>query len=124
MNYEVQKLYGNNSGTLYIGSRIDITEGGNADVQKRLAASVVKDEKTGDIILKLCNLLPVETTLVLDLRGIEGLAGVTEVNATESVLSGRIDDKENRPVVKEVVLKAQGDYVMPKYSFTVLRIKH
>ena len=123
VNYEVQKLYGNNSGTLYIGSRIDITEGGNADVQKRLAASVVKDEKTGDIILKLCNLLPVETTLALDLRGIEGLAGVTEVNATESVLSGRIDDKENKPVMKEVVLKAQGDYVMPMYSFTVLRIK-
>ena len=123
VNYEVQKLYGNNCGTKYIGNQIVITEGGNADVNKRIAASMVKDEKTGDIIVKLCNLLPVETTMTMDLGAIEELNGLAEVNATESVISGNIEDKENRPVVNNVTLKTQGDYVMPKYSFTVLRLK-
>ena len=123
VNYEVQKLYGNNSGTQYIGSRIDITEGSSAEVNKRIAASVVKDEKTGDIILKLCNLLPVETTLTMNLSGIEELQGLSEVKAVESVLKGNFDDKENRPIVKETKLSTQGEYVLPKYSFTVLRIK-
>ena len=123
VNYEVQKLYGNNSGTLYIGSRIDVTEGGSADVNKRIGASVVKDEKTGDIILKLCNLLPIATTMTLDLSGIDELAGKTTLSVTESVLSGNVDDKNLRPVVKQTTLQAKGEYVLPKYSFTVLRIK-
>lgn len=123
VNYEVQKLYGNNTGTKYISSAINITEGGNENVNKRLGASVVKDENTGDIILKLCNLLPIETQMALDLSVIEELAECEELTITESVLTGNINDKGNRPVVKEKTLKSKSEYKLPKYSFTVLRIK-
>ena len=61
--------------------------------------------------------------MTLDLNGIDELAGKTTLSVTESVLSGNVDDKNLRPTVRQTTLQAKGEYVLPKYSFTVLRIK-
>lgn len=55
--YHVQKLYGQNAGDLYIPSQIKLD---NVDerVKIRLASSIVRDTKTGDVIVKLVNYLP------------------------------------------------------------------
>ena len=113
--YEVQKMFGNNAGEEYIESSVTVDHG-NADVQKRIATSIVKDAKTGDLIVKLVNLLPVEATVdVKDLN-------LSHYNIAKTVLQGNPDEKNVKPVTTtDVVLNNK--LVLPKYSFTVLRIK-
>ncbi|MFY7840977.1 MAG: alpha-L-arabinofuranosidase C-terminal domain-containing protein, partial [Lacibacter sp.] len=114
--YEVQKMFGNNAGNEYIENRIAV-DNGNTDVQKRIATSVVKDAKTGDLIIKLVNLLPVEATV--DVKDLQ--LGNYQVEKT--VLQGNPDDKNVKPLVTTDVLQ-NNKLVLPKYSFTVLRIKN
>jgi alpha-L-arabinofuranosidase len=113
--YEIQKMFGNNAGEEYIESSVTVDHG-NADVQKRIAKSVVRDAKTGDLIIKLVNLLPVEATVdVKDLN-------LSNCNIEKTVLQGNPDEKNVKPVTTtDVVLNNK--LVLPKYSFTVLRIK-
>lgn len=113
--YEVQKMFGTNAGDEYIESNFT-TDNLNADVQKRIAKSVVRDAKTGDLIIKLVNLLPVEVSVdVKDLN-------LSNYNIAKTVLQGNPDEKSVKPVTTtDVVLNNK--LVLPKYSFTVLRIK-
>jgi len=113
--YEVQKMFGTNAGDEYIESNFT-TDNINADVHKRIAKSVVRDAKTGDLIIKLVNLLPVETTVdVKDLN-------LSNYNIEKTVLQGNPDEKNVKPVTTtDVVLNNK--LVLPKYSFTVLRLK-
>ena len=59
VGYWVQQLFGNNIGDEYIYSGIELSNKWDT-VSKRIAKSIVRDSKTGDIIVKIVNLLPVE----------------------------------------------------------------
>lgn len=113
--YEVQKMFGNNAGDEYIESIFTI-DNANADVQKRIAKSVVIDAKTGYLIVKLVNLLPVETTI--DFKDLN----LSNYNVEKTVLQGNPDDKNVKPVTTKDAVQ-NNKLVLPKYSFTVLKIK-
>lgn len=93
VGYYVQKLYGQHSGDEYLPSRIQMEKQGEA-VKKRFAVSAVRDSKTGDLILKLVNMLPVAVKPVLTM-------GENEPNnapVIKYVLQGEPSDKEIIPV--------------------------
>lgn len=118
VSYEVQKLYGNHSGDLYIPANISVATNDEA-VRKRIGVSVVKDTKSGDIIVKMVNLLPVATTIKLDLQ--QMITG--SADATKIVLKGKPGDRQLQPVQSAVKIQANAQEVLEAYSFTVLRFK-
>ncbi|MDE5607404.1 MAG: carbohydrate binding domain-containing protein [Muribaculaceae bacterium] len=110
-DYYVQKMFGNNAGTLYKPAEIKLSDN-NPDLFCRLGQSVVVDTQTGDTIIKLVNLTPATVNTSLPLSGIADytiLAGLpSDRNVSES--TGTIDINE-------------GAYIQPPYSFSVLRFK-
>ncbi|MDR1022870.1 MAG: carbohydrate binding domain-containing protein [Prevotellaceae bacterium] len=118
VGYHMQKLFGVNAGDEYIASRIKLSDEKDA-VAKRVASSVVRDSKTGDIIIKLANLLPVEVKANLDLSSLN--LPTTEV--IRNVLAGRPDDKAAKPVESITTISGIKESTLPAYSLTVLRIR-
>lgn len=118
VGYYVQKLYGENSGNEYLPSKIEFSTDWDA-VTKRIAKSIVRDDKTGDIIVKLINLLPKEVNITLDLNGIDNLKPL----AVKTVLSGKPDDKQAKPVQETIDISTVSTCKLPAYSFTVIRIQ-
>lgn len=59
---------GQNAGTEYLSSTVKLNNGWDA-VKKRVGVSVVKDVNTGDYIVKLVNMLPVEVSSQVKLDG-------------------------------------------------------
>ena len=137
VNYYVQKLAGNNAGNQYITSDLSISverqeqqegrrsggvlpgAGAGANVQNRFASSVVKDETTGDMIIKLVNVTPKSTSLTID----AGDVSTWSEEATVSVLSGQPSDKGNQPTTDTLSVAPQFTYTMPAYSFSVIRLQ-
>jgi hypothetical protein len=116
VNYEVQKLFGNNAGNEYLPSVIKLSNEDEA-VRKRFGISVVRDSADGTVIVKLVNLLPVDTSVKLDL-GIMAAGG----KADRSVIQGRPHDKA-LPVI--VTVTSTGNVLedtLPPYSFTLWKI--
>jgi alpha-L-arabinofuranosidase len=64
-SYKTQQLFSVFSGDRYVKSTLTIDE----QLKHRVAASVVKDSKTGKTCLKLVNALPVEVTV--DVKGMD-----------------------------------------------------
>ncbi|WP_232826539.1 alpha-L-arabinofuranosidase C-terminal domain-containing protein [Lewinella sp. IMCC34183] len=116
VDYYVQQLYGQNAGNLYIPSKVSLSDG-DRDVRERVGVSVVRDEATGDLILKLANLLPVAVSATINPAGLD-LRG----EATVTVLQGEPDDRDARPVESTMNLSGEVAYEMPAYSFTVIRV--
>lgn len=118
VGYYVQKLYGENSGDEYLSSQIEYSDKKEA-VTKRIASSIVRDNKTGDVIVKLINLLPVEVHTTLNTNSI----GPLNSTAVKTVLSGMPSDKEARPVVSIIDnINTNSSHTLPPYSFTVIRL--
>ena len=117
-DYYVQQLYSFNSGTQYLPSQISL-DNKREDVKKRLNLSVVRDEKTGDVILKIVNLLPVNVNAKMEVPAIKGM----QPTAVKTVLSGRPADKEAKPKVSDITVGEEFTYDVPAYSFTVIRVK-
>nr|MDE6489828.1 alpha-L-arabinofuranosidase [Muribaculaceae bacterium] len=112
-DYHVQRMYGNNSGTRYIPATIagDAPEA----AMKRIGISIVDDESTGDRIVKLVNMLPVEITADIDTQHL----GIRPGTYRCETIFGSPDDTEAMP--------SHGFITMPTahlrpYSFTVVRI--
>lgn len=118
VNYEVQKLFGTHAGTEYLPATLALSSNQEA-VKKRVACSVVRDTKTGDVIVKLVNLLPVQVNTALDLPGIAS-AGM---QATRWTLQGNPGDKNVRAVETAYPVRGTFTAELPAYSFTVIRIK-
>ncbi|MBK5721908.1 alpha-L-arabinofuranosidase [Dysgonomonas sp. Marseille-P4677] len=116
VGYYVQMLYGQNAGDEYIASNIELSDSRDA-VRKRIAKSIVRDSKTGDVIIKLVNMLPVEVDTKLNLDGIS----ISNPIASRSLLTGKPDDKLAKPVYD--TFNVNDNYKLPAYSFTILRIK-
>lgn len=117
-SYYVQQLYGQNAGDLYLPARVQ-TDSGNGDADNRIAVSVVKDSGSGDVIVKLANVLPVEVEADIDLQGVVPAEG----KAALSVLQGNPDDCDARPVQGTLDAGSGFAYKLPPYSFSVIRVK-
>ena len=117
IGYYVQQLYGQNAGDHYIPASVTLSDA-SEQVKKRIAYSTVKDSKTGDLILKVVNVLPVPVQADLDFNGIK--PGLKVVRTT---LAGDPSDKTGKPVVTESSVSMKASQELPPYSFTVLRFK-
>lgn len=117
-SYYIQKLYGQNSGDTYIPAQIQLSNNSN-DVKSRVATSVVKDSKTGDIIIKLANLLPTEVKSGIDVSAF----GLSTREAKLTVFKGQPSDEHVLPVESTVSVSDKMKYTIPAYSFSVIRIK-
>jgi len=118
VGYFVQKLFGQNSGETYIPGAIQLSD--NRDnIRKRVAISVVQDNKSKDVIVKLVNLLPAEVNAGINLSALN----IADSKAVLSVLKGAPDDKMAKPVVGTLPVSKNFNYVLPAYSFSVLRLK-
>ena len=114
--YYVQQLFGQNAGTEYIASDVSV-DSKDEKVRKRIAVSVVRDGKSGDVIVKMANLLPVpaKTTVSLPLLN-------APVVAKKTVLSGKPADKKMLPETGTTEVGASFTEELPPYSFTVIRV--
>ena len=115
--YYTQKIFGNNSGDQYITANLSI-DSRRDDVRKRVASSTVYDSATGDLIIKLVNLLPVAVTTSVEVNNCDAFA----TNATCTVLTGKPTDRNAAPTESTIEVAPQFSYEMPPYSFTTLRI--
>ncbi|MCX2492835.1 carbohydrate binding domain-containing protein [Pedobacter sp. PF22-3] len=117
IGYFVQQLYGQNAGNEYIPSTV-VLSSNQENVNKRVACSMVKDAKTGDLIVKLVNLLPVTVKTSLDFNQQQ-----LGKNAIKTILTGNPDDKKAVPIITNISTEATRQLELPAYSFTVLRFK-
>ena len=119
--YQVQKLFGCNSGDRYLPSTLSLSEP-DARVLRRIALSCVEDSVSGDLIVKVVNMLPVSTSLSVALP--EGFAA-GEHSVECSTLSGALDATDLVPVTSSISTAAgRLDAELPAYSFSVYRIIH
>lgn len=117
-DYYVQKLFGNNAGTLYIPSSIDIDNSAEG-VSERIVCSIVVDKNgKGDIIVKLVNALPFKVNADINLPMITKL---TEVEKT--VFAGQYDSQNAKPIESKTKLGGNFKETLPPYSLTILRFK-
>lgn len=124
VNYYVQQLYGTNSGDTYLPGSISISDEEGKEinidgVKERVAFSIVKDTKSNSVIIKLVNLLPATVQSGIDLSGL----GIADGTATKTVLQGKPDSKDARPVVSDYPVTEKFSIELPAYSFTVIRVK-
>ncbi|RQO79288.1 alpha-L-arabinofuranosidase [Pedobacter sp. KBW01] len=115
--YYVQQLYGQNGGDIYFPSTVALSVNQEA-VKKRMACSMVKDSATGEITIKLVNLLPVSVNTTLDLN-----LKQHSFNAIKTVLSGNPADKKVLPLKTNIMLTSGQPVEIPAYSFTVIKFK-
>lgn len=116
VGYYVQKMYGQNSGTEYIPSTVEL-DNNSEKVTKRIGISVVCAIANNDIIIKMVNMLPVEVNANVDLSNIE----TRPTKATKTVLSGAPADCKTQPTIGSIDISDKLDYTLPAYSFTVFR---
>lgn len=124
VNYYVQKLFSVNQGDIYFDNVVSMTSQGKTS-DSTLAASCVKDSKTGDIILKLVNIGKGAKTMEIDLSRFKGVVA----NATCTVLTGAADAKNSLekpgnivPVTSDLKVNRKFDYNAPALSLSVIRI--
>jgi alpha-L-arabinofuranosidase len=122
-NYYVQQLFSVNQGDTYYQHVINPV---TAQKDSTVAYSCVRDNKTGDVILKLVNCGSKTQKLKINLTPFNGLSS----NATLSVLSGAADAKNSfanpkniMPVVSEFKAGKNFSYEVQPISLTVIRIK-
>lgn len=115
--YYVQKLYGQNAGDHYIPSQINL-DNQDSRVKLRVGSSIVRDSKTGDVIVKLVNLLPVSIETDVRLPGMDGI----QSSATRTVLAGA-PEATPLPVTDTIEAGTSFKQELSAYSFTVIRLK-
>ena len=81
------------------------------DITNRFGISTVTDEATGDTILRIANMLPVEISV--------NLTGYPSGKADMTVLTGTPRQTDAAPAVSEI--DVDGRLTVPGYSFTVVR---
>lgn len=131
-NYYVQRAFGQNAGDEYIYSdiRTESVSKGNKqrasrEIQERLDKSVVVDSETGDIIIKLVSMLPKQSSMEINLGDIDMKGYSTTADLT--VMSGEGDPNRQRDwgvnETKPLEIGARFSLTLPKYSFSIIRIK-
>lgn len=128
-NYWVQALSGQNAGDEYVYSDLELTvdNANRADIQKRVASSVVIDKETGDIIIKLVNALPISNNLTLNL-GSDITFGMKNADYSGKAEVTFISNKDLRsknltPESKTINVGNKFNFTLPVNSFCIIRIK-
>lgn len=115
VGYYVQQLFGQHAGDTYIFSDL-LLNNSDDNVRKRIGKSIVRDKVSGDIIIKLVNLLPVEVDVDSDISKL----AVDSENVKATILSGTPEDKDAQPIDTEIDLN---NFKLKPYSLTVVRFK-
>ena len=117
-DYQTMRLFGENSGDRYLNSELKVATD-NEKAEVRIGAGIVKDEKSGKVIVKLVNMLPVPTSLDVDLTKVMPEGGPLTMERT--VMSGAPAD-ENADIRTDKVTEHSPKFnvELPAYSFTVL----
>lgn len=118
VNYYVQQMYGLNAGDEYLPVTVRLSDP-SGNIAKRLPVSVVKDSKTGDLIVKLVNILPAATRTNIRLDGVV----VADTHAVKTVLSGALEDTDLKPQTSDCTVGCDFTCELPAYSLSVIRIK-
>ena len=118
VDYYVQQMYGQNAGNEYISAEV-LLDNNQISVKKRIGTSVVRDGKTGDLIVKLVNMLPVCVNAHLEIPSLKGINAIV----TKTLLMGNPVDVDVVPVSETIGISDKFPYELPAYSFTVLRIQ-
>lgn len=118
VDYYVQQMYGQNAGSEYIASEVSL-DNKQASVRKRVGVSVIRDTQSGDLIIKLANLLPVSVNAELDLPSLKG----QNITAVRTMLTGHPKDEKARPISDNMKVSGQFPYELPAYSFSIIRIQ-
>ncbi len=118
VNYHVQQLFSLNAGNRYVSSSLE-TDFASEAVMKRIACSVVSDGATGDLVVKLVNLLPTPVSVQVS---VEGVAGIRP-EASKTVLSGKPGDRDIQPVTTEMAVGNAFPVELPAWSLTLIRLK-
>ena len=119
VGYYTQQMYGQNPGTHYLTSQVKVKHE-QEGVKKRIGVSVVKDEYSGDYIVRLVNMLPATVNTKITLKDVD----LQHPTATRTLLTGAPTDQTSKPVITPFELSSnEFDYAMPAYSFTVIRVK-
>ena len=116
-DYQVQRLFGTHAGSEYVPAWV-ACDSDLAGVRERIGESIVRDAETGDWIVKLVNLLPVEVRATLDLTGIVA----APVEAAVEQLTGAPADEGVVPTAGTLPIAPQSRCTLPPYSLTVIRI--
>lgn len=116
--YYVQKLFGQNAGNEYIPAKLEVILN-NDKASKRFSSSIVRDSKTGDVIVKLVNILPVEVHLSIDYATL----GIQSNKIIKTVFAGDPDSRKTLPVESVINSADLGNFKVAPYSFTVIRLK-
>jgi alpha-L-arabinofuranosidase len=121
-NYYVQQMFSANSGDAYYFNVVSFP--GKTETDSLLAASCVKDSKTGDVIVKIVNAGANNTVAKIDLSRF----GKLQSNATSIVLKGNKDGKNTFtepnniiPSTSDILVRKNFAYNAPAYPLTVIR---
>lgn len=120
LNYAVHRLFGHHAGDTWIPTTLDSVAPGT-----RLAASTVRDSRSGELILKIVNGEPAAQPVALRFAGATGLPAT----AQRIVFGGADADVANTdgappavvPVTGTVPLSPEFTYEAPAHSLTILR---
>lgn len=122
-NYYVQRAFGQNAGSRYVYSDLNVN-GGN-DVTQRLDKSVVIDEVTGDIIIKVVSLLPKQSSLTVNIpaEALEGHSTTAELTVLSK--ADKPDSQRNWDTNETLTISVAPSFSIdiPQYSLSVIRIK-
>lgn len=120
-DYETMRLFGEHGGDSYLVSDFSV-DTDNPKVKARVGASVTKDSKTGDVIVKMVNMLPVETTVQVDLKA-NFKEGHGPVNARQTIMKGAPADAKPQVLNTRVTVDSPFfNITLAPYSLTVLRM--
>lgn len=119
LNHAVQKLFGANAGDTYLETATDATTG-------RLAASTVRDSRSGDIILKIVNGDDMARPLRIKFAG----GGNLPATAVQTVFAAASADVVNEdgappavtPQTGTIPISVDVAYEAPANSLTIIRI--
>jgi len=118
VNYYVQQLYGQNSGDQFVSSKV-ILSGPASKEADCLPVSVVRESKSGDLIIKLVNTLQSPLNAKINLKG----TGFPDKIGAKSVLTGLPEDRTPRPQITSIQVGKEFSCELPANSFTVIRLK-
>jgi alpha-N-arabinofuranosidase len=124
VNYHVQQMFGANQGDAYPVQTLSVD--GDWGEGECVAASVVTDSASGDIIVKLVNKTSRNVMTHITLVGADGLdpQGQCTVLAGEpSATNDQANPNRVVPAVEEFAASGAFDCEAPPHSLTVLRLK-
>lgn len=117
-NYYMLKMFGNNLGNCYVKNELSLD-----DKNKRIFASVTKDKKSNELILKLVNGEGEDKKIRLELNS----AKISDKIAKGEILTGKPNDQNDRNnerlASREFEADLTKDLELPANSVQVLRIK-